>query len=386
MITSSTGFVSLVVFFFAGRGLTLSSLSGSPCYDTCQGSNTTVQSDLVCTDEDFETTPNGIVLEECISCLANSSYSVGPVSDSMLFLAYISMVQQKCLSGTPTTPISECESQCTEIAEPLPTGFSKELFQDPWGFCTEDNSVYLDTAPACSMCLQAQKNTVILGNFLYVGGKGCESLPDLSGGQPIYNASLLFNTTVKGSNGKTTKPTSTSSISSPSSTSIATNAAASSTSQPSSTASAGQTEEADRTNSQGLSSGAAAAVGIIMGLLGVAAIIALAVFARRRMQEKQRNGTGGGAGAGPWHRMPDDSKVRAEKSSAQSAIPPAAGVYIPPPIPESGLTKRTKSFKSIASKSLKSVRDLTPRTSEWYYAANPKKSGDLSALPQRGWD
>ena len=82
--------VPLIVSLLAGHVKALSSLSGSPCYPTCQGSNTTIASDLVCTDNDFTNTPNGIVLADCVSCLANSSYSQGPVSDTMLFLGMIS--------------------------------------------------------------------------------------------------------------------------------------------------------------------------------------------------------------------------------------------------------------------------------------------------------
>lgn len=41
----------------------------------------------------------------------------------------------------------------------------------------------------------------------------------------------------------------------------------------------------------------------------------------------------------------------------------------------------SKSFKSMTSKSWRS-RNMTPRTSAWFYAANPKKSTDLTALPQ----
>ncbi|MBA7494831.1 hypothetical protein ES702_05408 [subsurface metagenome] len=110
----------------------------------------------------------------------------------------------------------------------------------------------------------------------------------------------------------------------------------------------------------------------------------------------------------------------------QSATPPAAGVYIPhslhktsagtlgtvaagvlakagightksnesvakdveadSPVSKHGHSKSimsltSKSFKSMTSKSWRS-RNMTPRTSAWFYAANPKKSSDLTALPQ----
>lgn len=86
MIKSFTCLVVLFACFFAGRSLALSSLNGSPCYDTCHGQNTTTSGDLVCTDNDFTETTKGTVMTECLTCLQNSTYTQGPVSDSMLFL------------------------------------------------------------------------------------------------------------------------------------------------------------------------------------------------------------------------------------------------------------------------------------------------------------
>lgn len=133
----------------------------------------------------------------------------------------------------------------------------------------------------------------------------------------------------------------------------------------------------------------------MIGILGVAAIVFLALFARRRVAQKQ-------AGGGPFNRMQDSPQMQQVQDWNRSATPPAAGVFVPPnsvpaaagttpaipPIPAAvavAVPKKSKSFKSIASKSMKSLR-MTPRTSEWYYAANPKASEDLSALPQKGWD
>lgn len=91
-------------------------------------------------------------------------------------------------------------------------------------------------------------------------------------------------------------------------------------------------------------------------------------------------------GGRAFKRMQDSPPM--QQVQDRSATPPAAGVFVPPGVTPAApaaaaavaAPKKSKSYRSVASKSMKSWK------SEWYYAANPKHSEDLSALPQRGWD
>jgi len=237
---------------------------------------------------------------------------------------------------------------------------------------------------------------------VYVGNIGCETQPDVKSGASVYTSKNLFDSeTLENDNGgsasssASSTPTSmhtaaASTRSSASATATSTLAAASTTSAPASEAasatsvssSSNNVEENDEdAGSDGLSRGAAAGIGIGLGILGIAAIVFLALFARKRMAQKQ-------GGGGPFARMQDTPDMQQVQDIDRGATPPAAGVFVPPAIPGAAAVaapKKSKSFKSVASKSMKSI-GLTPRTSEWYYAANPKHSEDLSALPQKGWD
>jgi len=150
---------------------------------------------------------------------------------------------------------------------------------------------------------------------------------------------------------------------------------------------------------------------VVAGLIGVAAIVGLAVFLRRRQKSDA------------FERMPDNPEPQrstqsdmtisnkaaalgATSSGSAAVAPVALGMPEDPSVADAirkevsmaagigglaGAQAATKSLKSAkSSKSSKSILSsrsaLTPRTSEWYYAANPKQSSDLSPLPQKGWD
>lgn len=65
----------------------LSVTQGSPCFDVCEGSTSTAQDDIVCTDRDFTSTDEGTVLSECMTCLHGSDHRNSFLSDSTLFLS-----------------------------------------------------------------------------------------------------------------------------------------------------------------------------------------------------------------------------------------------------------------------------------------------------------
>lgn len=216
--------------------------------------------------------------------------------------------------------------------------------------------------------------------------------PDLLNGGLIPDVNQLFNLTqipsssTGGRNSTTTSSSSNNTAISPTPASSATTSSRIQSSGSSATSASSNTKNAPNEGSHGgLSRGAAAGIGIVLGIVGVALIIFIALLARKRMMRKQSSE--GKAvtetGSGPWKKMRDSPEMRQTTEADRRATPPAPGVYVPPAEPP---PIKSKSFKSL--KSLKSLRSLkmTPRTSQWYNAANPKSSSDVTALPQRGWD
>lgn len=210
----------------------------------------------------------------------------------------------------------------------------------------------------------------------------------IPGADQLFNATELNGSISGGTNGTSTvSPSSTGTVTT--STKSTDPASRTQTAKASATSASSTTKDESVGSGGGLSRGAAAGIGIVLGTLGIAIIVFLAVLARRRMLWKQaaRDGTGTGAaaGAGAWSKMRESPETRQPemRQTAQvtrGATPPAAGVFVPP---VAVAPKKSKSFKSI--KSLRSL-GLTPRSSAWYNAANPKSSSDVTALPQRGWD
>lgn len=237
---------------------------------------------------------------------------------------------------------------------------------------------------------------------IYLGNTACMDQPDILNGQGIMGSNQLFNTTTISSSfssgrNATVTPSSNSTVSSTASANASSTIGAQTTHSTSGTAASNVKDTETDGSSAGLSRGAAAGIGIVLGIIGIAAIVFFALMARRRLVMKQSGGAGIGpgpaAGDRPWKRMRDSPEMRHSMAppplppiADRGATPPAAGVFVPPVprdarIPRTPRTPKTsKSFRSL--RSLKSLK-LTPRT---YYAANPKSSSDVTALPQRGWD
>lgn len=68
----------------------------SPCSSLCidnasldpsdPNSSNTYNSDIVCSDDDYASSPVGVKWQNCMSCLQNSTFSQGTENDQMWFL------------------------------------------------------------------------------------------------------------------------------------------------------------------------------------------------------------------------------------------------------------------------------------------------------------
>lgn len=168
------------ILSFALQAQCLSVSQGSPCYDLCNGDQATSLDDIVCTDDDFASTNKGKLLERCVACLETSSFQNGRMTDPICFLCkvaslkssplcsrasdYLSTVQQTCLSGKLSKPVSNCSNSCGNITSSFSESSGTTFFQSPLSYCTTSSNGYKLSAPSCATCLQTQQDTVILGN------------------------------------------------------------------------------------------------------------------------------------------------------------------------------------------------------------------------------
>lgn len=172
--------VLLFVFSFVNRVRCLSAISGSPCYDPCNGGSATSSGDIVCLDSDWTGTQKGQTLSKCMTCLQTSTFRQGPMTDEILFMCrfrrrrpddqadaildYLSTVQQTCLSGPPAAPISNCSNQCDNVDSSFSGLGGVAFFQSPYGYCSANSNAYTSDAVACSTCLAGQGGVVTLSN------------------------------------------------------------------------------------------------------------------------------------------------------------------------------------------------------------------------------
>ena len=265
--------------------LSLYVAKGSPCSTKCNSTGGTYWPDLVCSDDDFSTTPKGQTLQSCLECTVgslyiNSSYTDGN-SDQFWALFHLKYVQEYCLIDK-TTPhiaaVNACTSACSPLSNVLDTlWINKSPFIAQYNYCTSDSSAYASNAEGCSTCLQAQKGSVIIGNFVDTMLNACKTKPLASNGQLIVPERDLFDTAVirLSSSISTATTTSKSRSASKSSTSTA-------TASSSSTSGVQPTNTVESAPSHALSTGAAAGIGAAAAILGLGAIVAIALLFRRR--------------------------------------------------------------------------------------------------------
>lgn len=100
MIIQELALIPTVLVLLISWARALSVFPGSPCYNTCDGSSPTQQSDIVCTDSDFETTEAGQILSSCLTCLHASNYQNGILTDSTLFICKTSSHSMSLTANT----------------------------------------------------------------------------------------------------------------------------------------------------------------------------------------------------------------------------------------------------------------------------------------------
>lgn len=172
-------------------------------------------------------------------------------------------VQQYCLIDD-TTPhiaaVNACTSACTVLSPVLNTlWINSHPYANEYDYCSINSSLYPQHAANCAKCLQSQKDTVIIGNFVDTMNQACISQPYAANGNLITTTRALFDTSI---------PTSTPTSASQSSTTATT---------PTTTA----------VSKKALGTGAVAGIAVAAVIIGLGLIIGIVVFMRRNRKQQQ---------------------------------------------------------------------------------------------------
>ncbi|KLO79891.1 Uncharacterized protein LW93_7336 [Fusarium fujikuroi] len=185
----------------------------SECAALCSdGTNSTLNdastaatnsSDVVCGDEEYSDSGNGIRFKNCLNCLQKSEATWKEESDVFWFLYNVRYAFDVCLysypnavdSGTVNSPCN-IESSCGSLENALTTSLPQKSNDEQFTYCEADDSIIKSASyKECISCLQSTSDQKYLSNFLVALKAGCIQKPEkgniigLSG--TIFTSSLI---------------------------------------------------------------------------------------------------------------------------------------------------------------------------------------------------
>ncbi|KAM0073900.1 hypothetical protein ACKRZS_014769 [Fusarium odoratissimum] len=185
----------------------------SECAALCSdGTNSTLNdastaatnsSDVVCGDEEYAESGNGIRFKNCLNCLQKSEATWKEESDVFWFLYNVRYAFDVCLysypnavdSGTVNSPCN-IESSCGSLENALTTSLPQKSSDEQFAYCEADDSIIKSASyKECISCLQSTSDQKYLANFLVALKAGCIQKPEkgniigLSG--TIFTSSLV---------------------------------------------------------------------------------------------------------------------------------------------------------------------------------------------------
>ncbi|KAG7419620.1 hypothetical protein DER46DRAFT_202820 [Fusarium sp. MPI-SDFR-AT-0072] len=185
----------------------------SECAALCSdGTNSTLDdastaatnsSDVVCGDEEYSESGNGIRFKNCLNCLQKSEATWKEESDVFWFLYNVRYAFDVCLysypnavdSGTVNSPCN-IESSCGSLEDALTTSLPRKSSDEQFTYCEADDSIIKSASyKECISCLQSTSDQKYLANFLVALKAGCIQKPEkgniigLSG--TIFTSSLI---------------------------------------------------------------------------------------------------------------------------------------------------------------------------------------------------
>ncbi|KAG7127757.1 hypothetical protein HYQ45_012399 [Verticillium longisporum] len=160
------------------RASALKAVAGSPCQTLCGNVLGSTSSDeLVCKEEDYDTSAEGGVFERCTTCQLASGYIDGDETDTQWALYNLRYAVSYCLFGYPENEdVGSSPCLTSTACEPLQRAVTYNELEPngtAYGYC----STWIhDQLPRCASCLRAGSNH-FLANFMTVLQAGCEQMP-----------------------------------------------------------------------------------------------------------------------------------------------------------------------------------------------------------------
>ncbi|EZG07923.1 hypothetical protein H106_02702 [Trichophyton rubrum CBS 735.88] len=152
----------------------------SPCADVCGGmiANTT-HSEIVCHDDEFESTAKGRRFRDCVSCELQSTFYDVPHDESDVKWGLYNMryAFSACIYGFPAVLQSlstPCQVTCQGLSESIQYKLKDPIGRNLYDFCGISTFSDKDITD-CTICYSLTENEKFLANFLEAFREGCRA-------------------------------------------------------------------------------------------------------------------------------------------------------------------------------------------------------------------
>ncbi|ROT39207.1 hypothetical protein SODALDRAFT_332630 [Sodiomyces alkalinus F11] len=169
---------ALILGLILGQGAAILVANGSPCQGLCGNVlDSTTPDDIVCKEEDYASSAEGVVFQQCTTCQLRSGYTTGIEHDTQWLLYNLRYAVSYCVFGYPENDFALSGPCLTSTAcEPLQHAIMHNNLASnstAYGYC---GAWIYDQLPRCLECLRVDDHHFI-SNFLTVLQAGCEQRP-----------------------------------------------------------------------------------------------------------------------------------------------------------------------------------------------------------------
>ncbi|KAH6611144.1 hypothetical protein Trco_001164 [Trichoderma cornu-damae] len=183
----------------------------SPCTSVCANSNVSQSDpnfsdeqwkDIVCSDKDLDSKPEGQRLKSCFTCLQNSTYAHGGENDQDWFLYNLRYSSSYCMFGYPNSTgfdSGPCTTTvgCGSLAPALELDIKKPTNSTPYGYCDANGGAITSNAvEGCLQCVKADGEHDYLSNFLLTLQGACRT-KSAPGSLLVLNNTIFGNDTIQ---------------------------------------------------------------------------------------------------------------------------------------------------------------------------------------------
>ncbi|KAI2641509.1 hypothetical protein GGS26DRAFT_585900 [Hypomontagnella submonticulosa] len=170
----------------AALKVTPGSTCAAVCLDDSNGDpsgSSTNSTDIVCDDQEYSTTANGIRFKNCVECLQESHAMTDEENDIFWYLYNLRYSVDVCLYGFPNatkTISSPCDIDyaCRPLKNALEIGNLNPNNGSQLDYCTANSGAFTGShLQDCIQCFRSSPNQFYISNFLTALKAGCEQKP-----------------------------------------------------------------------------------------------------------------------------------------------------------------------------------------------------------------